>query len=102
MNDHRVESVFCIAVILYALLAVAPSITRAQGTPPAANARQIVEEAQKRGRSYSQRYEGILQTFESSGKTSEKRWTYYRLGSHGFSKVVIRFTAPADVRGVAL
>lgn len=64
--------------------------------------RRIVEEAQKRGRSTSQRYEGLLQTFEASGKTSEKRWVYSRLGSHGQSKVVIRFTEPAEVRGVAL
>jgi hypothetical protein len=66
------------------------------------NARQIVEEAQKRGSSKSQRYEGLLQTFEAGGKSSEKRWSYQRLGSHGASKVVIRFTAPAEVRGVAL
>src|SRR5690606_986458 len=51
---------------------------------------------------YSQRYEGILQTFEAQGKTSEKRWIYERIGSHGRSKVIIRFTAPAEVRGVAL
>jgi len=103
MNNRRDRLLLSVAVALYALLVFAISPTaRAQGAPAAANARQIVEEAQKRGRSYSQRYEGILQTFEASGKTSEKRWTYYRLGSHGFSKVVIRFTAPADVRGVAL
>jgi outer membrane lipoprotein-sorting protein len=43
-----------------------------------------------------------LQTFEASGKTSEKRWTYERFGAHGRSKAVIRFTAPAEVKGVAL
>ena len=39
---------------------------------------------------------------DAKGKTSEKGWTYERLGSHGNSKVVIRFTAPAEVKGVAL
>jgi hypothetical protein len=39
---------------------------------------------------------------DAKGKTSEKGWTYERLGSHGNSKVIIRFTAPADVKGVAL
>jgi hypothetical protein len=43
-----------------------------------------------------------LQTFEAAGKTSEKRWIYERIGSHGRSKVIIRFTAPPEVRGVAL
>jgi hypothetical protein len=64
--------------------------------------RKIVEEAQKRGTSQSQRYEGILQTFEASGKTSEKRWIYERMGSQGRSKVINRVTAPPVVRGVAL
>jgi len=73
-----------------------------QALAQAPNARQIVQEAQKRTVAKSQRYEGILQTFEAAGKTSEKRWIYERIGSHGQSKVLIRFTAPPEVRGVAL
>ena len=68
----------------------------------AENARQIAEEAQKRTESKSQRYEGLLQSFDASGKTSEKRWTLEQIGSHGQSKTVIRFTAPAEVKGIAL
>lgn len=82
---------------------VAPSRAARLGIAGAVDdARQIVEEAQKRGLAQSQRYEGILQTFEAAGKTTEKRWVYERLGSHGRSKVSIRFTAPPEVRGVAL
>src|SRR5262245_2631081 len=66
------------------------------------NARQIVEEAQKRTDAKSQRYEGLLQVFDAKGKTSDKRWSLERLGSHGQSKAVLRFTAPAEVKGVAL
>ena len=66
------------------------------------DARRIMDEVQKRSESQSQRYEGLLQSFGSEGKTSEKRWTFERLGSHGRSKAIIRFTAPAEVRGVAL
>ena len=66
------------------------------------NARQIVDEAQKRSDSKSQRYEGILRTFEGKGKTTEKRWVQDRLGAHGHSKAVIRFTAPPEVKGVTL
>lgn len=74
-----------------------------QARPKAAlNARQIVEENQKRTVSSSERYQGQLQSFTASGQTSEKRWTVRRLGSHGHSKTVIRFTAPAEVKGVAL
>jgi hypothetical protein len=68
----------------------------------AEDARAIVAEAQKRTNSLSQRYEGILQTFDAKGKTTEKRWIQDRIGAHGKSKVVIRFTAPAEVKGVAL
>jgi len=64
--------------------------------------RQIVEEAQKRTTTQSQRYEGTLQVIDAKNKISEKRWEYDRIGSHGSSKAVLRFTAPAEVKGVAL
>ena len=66
------------------------------------DARQIVAEAQKRTATRSERYEGLLQAFTAAGKSTEKRWTFERVGSHGQSKSVIRFTAPAEVKGVAL
>ena len=40
--------------------------------------------------------------FDAKGKVSDKRWTYDRIGAHGESKSVLRFTAPAEVKGVAL
>jgi hypothetical protein len=64
--------------------------------------RQIVEEAQKRTTAQSQRYEGTLQVIDARNKITEKRWEYDRIGSHGSSKAVLRFTAPAEVKGVAL
>jgi outer membrane lipoprotein-sorting protein len=64
--------------------------------------RQIVEEAQKRTDAKSQRYEGVLQVFDGKGKIADKRWSFERLGSHGQSKVVLRFSAPAEVKGVAM
>jgi outer membrane lipoprotein-sorting protein len=66
------------------------------------NAREIVQEAQRRTDTVSQRYEGLLQVFDAKGKVSDKRWTYDRIGAHGASKSVLRFTAPAEVKGVAL
>jgi outer membrane lipoprotein-sorting protein len=85
------------------LMLVVPSRYAGVETGHAAdNARAIVEEAQKRSESRSERYEGVLQSFEKSGKATEKRWTFERLGSHGQSKSAIRFTAPSEVKGVAL
>ena len=66
------------------------------------NARQIVDEAQKRTDVTSQRYDGLLQVFDAKGKISHKRWTMERLGAHGQSKAVLRFTLPAEVKGVAM
>src|SRR5881409_4284851 len=64
--------------------------------------RQIVEEAQRRTMTQSQRYEGTLSVIDAKNKITEKRWQYDRIGSHGSSKAVLRFTAPAEVKGVAL
>jgi hypothetical protein len=68
----------------------------------AENARQIVEEAQKRTSATSHRYEGLLEVLDGKGKVADKRWSFERLGSHGHSKAVLRFTSPAEVKGVAL
>jgi outer membrane lipoprotein-sorting protein len=68
----------------------------------AQDVRQIVSEAQNRSRSKSQRYEGTLEVIGSSNKVSLKRWIYERIGSFGESKSILRFTAPPEVKGVAL
>jgi hypothetical protein len=94
MNKH-------IVAVLVAL--VTPWVTFVStGALAADTAQKIVEEAQRRSTTQSERYEGLLQSFDASGKTSEKRWIFERLGSHGQSKTIIRFTAPSEVRGVAL
>jgi len=68
----------------------------------AQDARQIVEEVQKRNTSKSQKYEGSLEVIDAKSHVSTKRWEYIRIGSFGASKAVLRFTAPPEVKGVAL
>jgi outer membrane lipoprotein-sorting protein len=68
----------------------------------AQTARDILLEAQNRARANSERYEGTLKVVDAKNKITEKRWMYERLGSFGDSKAVLRFTAPAEVKGVAL
>ena len=80
--------------VLLALALAAPALAQ--------DARQIVEESQRRGNVRSQHYEGVLEVTSSCGKVATKSWQSFRLGSYGDSKVVIRFTAPAEVKGVAL
>ena len=66
------------------------------------DARRIIGEMQARARVASLRYEGSLRTIRPTGKSSEKRWLYQRIGSWGRARVLLRFTAPAEVKGVAL
>jgi outer membrane lipoprotein-sorting protein len=94
VNRRRVF-LFTIGVI--ALVCSARAVLRAADDP-----RQIVGESQKRTNATSQRYEGLLQVFDAKGKIVDKQWTFERLGAHGQSKSVLRFTAPAEVKGVAL
>jgi hypothetical protein len=80
--------------LLWAALVAAPLMAQ--------DARAIVEETQKRARSNSQRYEGTLEVVDARRKVSTKSWIYERTGSAGDSKAVLRFTAPPEVKGVAL
>src|ERR1022692_1552166 len=82
------------AVLVIALLLSIPALAQ--------DVRQIIEESQKRGRSNSQHYEGVLEVTGSNGKVTTKSWQSVRLGSYGNSKTIIRFSAPAEVKGVAL
>lgn len=69
---------------------------------PAQDARGIVTESQRRANARSQRYEGQLEVVAANSKVSKKSWQSIRLGSFGNSQSVIRFSAPAEVKGVAL
>jgi hypothetical protein len=95
---RRTHTLLVVTVVLITLGGA--DSTEAQGT--AVTARQVVAEAQRRSASQSERYEGLLQSFDRSDKSTEKRWTLERFGSYGESKSVIRFVAPAEVKGLAL
>ncbi len=71
-------------------------------TAAAADPRQILEEVHRRAKSHSQRYEGTLQVIGAENRITTKRWTYERLNSLGSVRALLRFTAPEDVKGVAL
>ena len=92
MNNRRTFSA-CLAFCLgFALV----------GVNAADEAQQIVDEAQRRATTTSERYAGLLQSIDANGKTSDKRWVFERIGAHGESKSIIRFTEPPEVLGVAL
>jgi len=88
----KLHTSLCLLVVFYA---------HGKDLSAQSDARKIVEEAQRRTASQSQKYEGTLQVVDTKSK-SEKRWQYDRIGSNGMSKVVLRFSEPAEVKGVAL
>jgi len=90
----------CITILVATLSTTA--VLTWSGTAAAQEARQVMEEAQKRAQADSQHYEGLLQVVDSKGKVSDKRWAYDRLGSHGRSRSLLTFVQPAEVKGVAL
>ncbi len=90
-----------ITAMIVALLTGLTGVASGQPAVPA-GPREIVAEVQRRADAKSQKYDGLLQVFDAKGKVSDKRWTLERLGSHGTSRVVLRFLAPAEVKGVAL
>jgi hypothetical protein len=81
--------------MLTVLVALAPCLA-------AQDAKEIVKEVQRRQHSTSQRYEGTLEVTGGENKVATKRWVYERLGDFGTSKSILRFTAPAEVKGVGL
>jgi outer membrane lipoprotein-sorting protein len=66
------------------------------------SAQEIAQRVQDRARSQSEHYTGTLQVSDSNKKITEKRWTFERIGTHGNSKAILRFTAPSEIKGVAL
>jgi Outer membrane lipoprotein-sorting protein len=85
-----------LALALYVVLSASGTLAQDNA------ARQIVVESEHRARSKSQQYEGTLEVIGASNRVSIKRWEYRRIGSFGASKAILRFTAPAEVKGVAL
>jgi hypothetical protein len=93
MNKFLVSGCWFLVVGLWLLVS---------GAASAQDARQIVTESQSRSRAKSERYEGTLEMIGSSNKVNLKRWTYARIGSFGASKAILRFTAPEELKGLAL
>jgi outer membrane lipoprotein-sorting protein len=102
MNDVPAGLKSCATARLCAAAVVLAQALGAATVLAQSDARKIVEEVQRRAESKSQRYEGLLQVLDNKGKVADKRWLFMRLGSHGRSKAIVRFVAPAEVKGVAL
>ncbi len=64
--------------------------------------RQILDESDRRTKSDSQFYEGVVRV-EGKGKSArEKAWRSWRLGTGGNARAMVQFLEPAEVKGVSL
>ena len=80
---------------------LAPLLLAALALPaPADEARDLLVRSEERHRTKSQEYEGDLVVTSKDGKERRKGWRSWRLGYAGDSRMLIRFTAPPEVKGV--
>jgi hypothetical protein len=63
---------------------------------------EIMREVERRQRTDTRMHDAAIEVIDSKGKILHKRWQFWGEGWRGESKVLIRFTDPAEVRGVGL
>jgi hypothetical protein len=90
--------------LLYVLLLCWPLVPcratlAASAAPPGL---EIMREVERRQRTDTRTHDATIEVIDRQGKVLNKRWQFWGEGWHGDSKVFIRFTAPAEVRGVGL
>ena len=68
----------------------------------APDARKIMEGVYRQDTSRDATWRAWMDVTDKKGTTRRKKFSFQRLGSFGNSKTVVRFTEPAEVRGVGL
>ncbi|QQS47957.1 MAG: outer membrane lipoprotein-sorting protein [Acidobacteriota bacterium] len=68
----------------------------------APDARAIMEEVYRQDTSKDVTWRAVMDVTDRKGKVRTKKFVFRKLGSLGDSKTLIRFTDPAEVRGVGL
>ncbi len=84
-----------ISFVLSAALALAFSL-------PAPDARKIMESVYKQDTSRDATWRAVMDVVDKKATTRRKKFIFRKLGSLGDSKTLVRFTDPAEVRGVGL
>jgi len=85
-------------LILPAAFLVFIAITFAQAPDPKA----IVAAVYSQDTSHDRTLRATLDVFNNSGQSSRKKFTLLGIGTLGDSKTLVRFTDPAEIRGVTL
>ena len=84
------------------LCAAMCSSTGAFAAAAAPSARKIMEDVYRQDTSHDITMKANFQVYDSQGHNSKKEFIYRRIGSPGDSRTLVVFTAPKEIRGVAL
>jgi Outer membrane lipoprotein-sorting protein len=90
---------WAMAMCLYAAACLPTGIS---ASDTASNARKIMEDVYRQDSSRDITMRASFQVFDQQGHSSKKDFNYRRIGSPGDSKTLVVFTAPKEIRGVAL
>jgi hypothetical protein len=71
-------------------------------TLPAPDARKIMEGVYRQDTSRDTIWRAVMDVVDKKGTTRRKKFMFRKIGSLGDSKTLVRFTDPAEVRGVGL
>lgn len=70
--------------------------------PDTPSGRSIMENVYRQDTSHDITMRAAFQITDKQGQTTKKEFTYRRIGSPGDSKTLVVFTAPKEIRGIAL
>ncbi len=87
---------FAVAALLLACVSLAHSAAQAP------DARAIIAGVYEQDKSHDVTFHATLNVFDASGQMKHKKFILQRIGAPGDSKTIIRFTEPAEIRGLAL
>jgi len=76
--------------------------TQTAATVSVPDAHKVMEDVYRQDSSHDTTMRASFQVFDKQGHSAKKEFTYRRLGSPGDGKTLVVFTAPAEIRGVAL
>jgi hypothetical protein len=96
MNKKRMQ-----LRVLLVLLCALPAL-QARAFAADTDARSIMDGVYKQDTSHDISTRANFQIFDAQGHSTKKEFTYRRLGSPGDSKTLVVFTAPKEIRGIAL
>src|ERR1035437_394230 len=96
---NRRSLIRAMAVVLCSAVSMQAQVS---ATHAPADASNIMKEVYRQDTSHDISMRASFQIFDAQGHSTRKEFTYRRLGSPGDSKTLVVFTAPPEIRGVAL